>query len=348
MAGTVVRKNSEHVRDTRNVYAIDYAYSIHISGLVGVEMDMAVQVDGLRKSFGDAEILQGIDLAIPHGTIFGLLGPNGAGKTTLIRILATLLPFDEGRVRVNGYDVAGEPAGVRRTIGLTGQYASVDELLTGRENLLLLGRLAHLDRASARRRTVELLEQFDLSDAADQRTRTYSGGMRRRLDLAASLLAAPPVVIFDEPTTGLDPRSRKALWEIIRRLASQGTTVLLTTQYLEEADALADEIAVLDHGVVVTRGTPRQLKAQVGTDRLRVQLRHAVDLGRAARLLHTSSVDRQTHTLTIPLAGPDGLRSALNALFDAGIELEHLQLSPPTLDDVFFATTSHSRAEPSP
>jgi ABC-2 type transport system ATP-binding protein len=314
----------------------------------GSELAVAVRIEGLRKSFGDRAVLLGIDLAIPHGTIFGLLGPNGAGKTTLVRILATLLPFDAGRVRVNGYDVAGEAAGVRRTIGLAGQYASVDELLSGRENLLLLGRLAHLDGASARRRAVELLEQFDLSETADRRVSTYSGGMRRRLDLAASLIAAPPVIFLDEPTTGLDPRSRRALWGIVRGLADHGATILLTTQYLEEADALADEIAVLDHGQIVTRGTPPQLKAQVGTERLSVQLRGSADLSRAARLLHTPSIDRETRTLTVPLAGPNDLRSTLNTLFDADIELAHLQVTQPTLDDVFFAITSHAHPKPLP
>jgi ABC-2 type transport system ATP-binding protein len=304
-------------------------------------MAEAVWVAGLRKRFGDRVVLEGIDLAISRGTVLGLLGPNGAGKTTLVRILATLLPPDAGQVRVNGYDVVGEAAAVRRTIGLTGQDASVDELLTGRENLLLLGRLAHLDRASVRRRAPELLEQFDLSDAANERVSTYSGGMRRRLDLAASLLAAPPVLFLDEPTTGLDPRSRRTLWGIIRGLASQGVAILLTTQYLDEADALADEVAVLDRGRIVTRGTPRQLKAQVGTERLSVQLRDAADLDRAAELLCGASVDPQARTLTIPLAGPDELRSTLNTLSDADIGLERTQVRLPTLDDVFFASTTH-------
>jgi ABC-2 type transport system ATP-binding protein len=304
-------------------------------------MEQAVWVEGLRKRFGDRVVLEGIDLAISRGTVVGLLGPNGAGKTTLVRILATLLPSDAGQVRVNGYDVVGEAGAVRRTIGLTGQDASVDELLTGRENLLLLGRLAHLDRSSVRRRAVELLEQFDLSDAASERVSTYSGGMRRRLDLAASLLAAPPVLFLDEPTTGLDPRSRQTLWGIIRGLTSQGVAILLTTQYLDEADALADEIAVLDGGQIVTRGTPRQLKAQVGTERLSIELRDAADLDRAADLLHTASVDPQARTLTIPLAGPDELRSTLNTLSDADIRLERTQVRVPTLDDVFFATTTH-------
>jgi ABC-2 type transport system ATP-binding protein len=307
-------------------------------------MDAVVQVDGLRKSFGDREVLGGIHLEVSAGTIFGLLGPNGAGKTTLVRVLATLLPFDDGRVRVCGYDVVREAPGVRRSIGLSGQYASVDEVLSGRENLCLLGCLAHLDRAGARRRASQLLCQFDLADAADQRVGTYSGGMRRRLDLAASLIADPPVIILDEPTTGLDPRSRKTLWETIRAMAIKGTTILLTTQYLDEADALADEIAVLDHGRIVTRGTPRQLKHQTGSERLSVQLREPNDLGAAARLLRPASIDRQAGTLTIPLLGPEGLRAALNALFDANIGVARLQISLPTLDDVFFATTSHTDA----
>jgi ABC-2 type transport system ATP-binding protein len=308
-------------------------------------VEEAVQLEGVRKIFGDRAVLDGIDLAISRGTIFGLLGLNGAGKTTLVRILATLLPFDAGRVRVNGYDVVGEAAAVRRTIGVTGQYASVDELLTGRENLLLLGRLAHLDRASTRRRTAELLEQLDLEDTAGERVGTYSGGMRRRLDLAASLIASPPVLFLDEPTTGLDPRSRRTLWDIIRGLKSAGVTILLTTQYLEEADALTDEIAVLDHGLVVTRGTPQQLKAHVGAERLTAHLRDVADLDRAARLLDTSSVDPQARTLTIPLAGPEELRSMLNTLSDAGIGLDRTQVSAPTLDDVFFAVTTNRRPQ---
>jgi ABC-2 type transport system ATP-binding protein len=307
-------------------------------------MDVAVRVEGLRKRFEDRQVLEQLDLAIPRGTILGLLGPNGAGKTTLVRVLATLLPFDAGRVRVNGYDVDREAAGVRRSIGLAGQYAAVDELLTGRENLLLLGRLAHLGRASVRRRADELLERFDLSDVTDERVSTYSGGMRRRLDLAASLLAVPPVILLDEPTTGLDPRSRRMLWDSIRRVANEGSTILLTTQYLDEADALADEIAVLDHGRIVTRGTPRQLKAKVGTERLTAHLRDDADLDRAARILPAASIEPQARTLTVPLAGPDDLRAALNAAFDADIGLERTQVSAPTLDDVFFATTSHSRA----
>ena len=308
-------------------------------------MDAMVRVDGLRKAFGTHPVLEGIDLAIPRGTILGLLGPNGAGKTTLVRILATLLPFDAGRVRVNGHDVDRDAAAVRRSIGLTGQHATVDELLTGRENLLLLGRLAHLDRASIRRRAAELLERFELGDAADGRVSTYSGGMRRRLDLAAGLIATPPVIFLDEPTTGLDPRSRRTLWAVIRDLASDGGTVLLTTQYLDEADALADEIAVLDRGRVVIRGTARQLKAQVGAERLTVHLRGAADLDRAARLLPAASVDPRARTLTLPLAGPDDLRSTLNRLADADITLDRAHVSAPTLDDVFVAVTSGDRPE---
>ncbi len=308
-------------------------------------MDAAVQVEDLQKSFGDRVVLDGVDLAISRGTIFGLLGPNGAGKTTLVRILATLLRFDAGRVRVDGYDVVGQAAAVRRTIGLTGQYASVDDLLTGQENLFLLGRLAHLDRGRARRRTAELLTRFDLEQVAGMRVGTYSGGMRRRLDLAASLIAAPPVVFLDEPTTGLDPRSRRNLWGVIRGLASEGTTILLTTQHLEEADALADEIAVLDHGLVVTRGTPGQLKARIGAERFTAHLEVAADLDRAARLLPTASLDAQARTVTVPLSGPDELRSALNALSEAGIALTRTQVTAPTLDDVFFAVTSTANSE---
>jgi ABC-2 type transport system ATP-binding protein len=308
-------------------------------------MDAMVQVDDLWKSFGSQTVLEGVDVAIPRGTVFGLLGPNGAGKTTLVRILATLLPFDAGRVRVDGHDVDRDPAAVRRTIGLTGQYASVDELLTGWENLWLLGRLAHLDRASTRRRAAELLERFDLSDAADRRVGTYSGGMRRRLDLAAGLIATPPVIFLDEPTTGLDPRSRRTLWEVIRELASDGGTILLTTQYLEEADALADAIAVLDHGRVVTRGTARQLKAQVGSERLTVHLRDAADLDRTVRLLPTASVDPRTCSLSIPLAGPDDLRSTLNELAESDVTLERTQVIAPTLEDVFVAVTSSGDPE---
>jgi ABC-2 type transport system ATP-binding protein len=308
-------------------------------------MQVTVQVEGLWKSFGGQAVLEGIDLAIPRGTIFGLLGPNGAGKTTLVRILATLLPFEAGRVRVHGHDVDREAAAVRRTIGLTGQYASVDKLLTGRENLLLLGRLAHLDRADTRRRAAELLERFDLSAAADRRVGTYSGGMRRRLDLAAGLIATPPVIFLDEPTTGLDPRSRRTLWAVIRDLATDGTTILLTTQYLDEADALADEIAVLDHGRVVTRGTARQLKAQVGAERLTVHLRDAADLDRTLTLLPTASVDPRTCSVTVPLAGPDELRSLLNRLAETGIALDRTQVSAPTLEDVFAAATSGGHRE---
>jgi ABC-2 type transport system ATP-binding protein len=306
-------------------------------------MDAGVQVEDLHKSFGDRVVLEGIDLAISCGTILGLLGPNGAGKTTLVRILATLLRFDAGRVRVGGYDVVGEVAAVRRTIGLTGQHASVDELLTGRENLLLLGRLSHLDRGRARHRVAELLGRFDLERVADRRVGTYSGGMRRRLDLAASLVGAPPVLFLDEPTTGLDPRSRRTLWDVIRGLASEGTTILLTTQHLEEADALADEIAVLDHGLVVTRGTPGQLKTRVGAERFTAHLEVAADLDRAARLLRSASLDAQARTVSVPLSGPDELRSTLNALADAGIALTGTQVTAATLDDVFLAATSETR-----
>jgi ABC-2 type transport system ATP-binding protein len=308
-------------------------------------MTAMVQVDDLWKSFGDKAVLEGIDLAIPRGTILGLLGPNGAGKTTLVRILATLLPFDAGGVRIGGRDVDRDAAAVRRMVGLAGQYSSVDELLTGRENLLLFGRLAHLDRATMRRFATELLERFDLPDVADQRVSTYSGGMRRRLDLAAALIAAPPVLFLDEPTTGLDPRSRRTLWNVIRELAGDGVTILLTTQYLDEADRLADEIAVLDRGRLVTRGTSQQLKLQVGAERLELHLRDATDLDRTMAMMPTASLDPSTGAVITQLAGPEALRSTLNELADAGIELARTQVSAPTLEDVFDAATTSSRPE---
>jgi ABC-2 type transport system ATP-binding protein len=308
-------------------------------------MAAMVQVDNLWKSFGDKAVLEGIDLAIPRGTILGLLGPNGAGKTTLVRILATLLPFDAGGVRIGGRAVDRDAAAVRRMVGLAGQYSSVDELLTGRENLLLFGRLAHLDRATMRRFATELLERFDLPDVADQRVSTYSGGMRRRLDLAAALIAAPPVLFLDEPTTGLDPRSRRTLWNVIRELAGDGVTILLTTQYLDEADLLADEIAVLDRGRLVTRGTSQQLKLQVGAERLELHLRDATDLDRTMAMMPTASLDPSTGAVITQLAGPEALRSTLNELADAGIELARTQVSAPTLEDVFDAATTSSRPE---
>jgi ABC-2 type transport system ATP-binding protein len=308
-------------------------------------MDATVEVEGLHKAFGRKAVLAGVDLAVRPGTVVGLLGPNGAGKTTLVRILATLLPFEAGRVWVNGHDVARDGAAVRRTIGLTGQYASVDGQLTGRENLVLRGCLAHLPRAVARRRAEDLLERFELSRAADQRVSTFSGGMRRRLDLAAGLIAEPPLLLLDEPTTGLDPLSRRALWEVIAALATDGSSVLLTTQYLEEADVLADEIAVLHHGRIVAEGPAHRLKEQVGAERLTLHLQEGTDVDRTVELLPAGVVDEAARTVTVLLAGPDALRSTLNRLADARIPVSRTQVSAPTLEDVFLTVTAGPEVE---
>jgi daunorubicin resistance ABC transporter ATP-binding subunit len=280
----------------------------------------AITVRGIRKSFGDNAVLRSIDLAVPAGTVFALLGPNGAGKTTLINILSTLVAPDAGTAHVVGHDVVREPERVKRSISLTGQSAAVDEVLTGAENLRMMGKLSGLDRRSARRRAEELLERFGLQDAARKRVGTYSGGMRRRLDLAISLILTPPVVFLDEPTTGLDTRSRQALWDEIRGLTANGTTVLLTTQYLEEADRLADRIAVIEHGTVVAEGTPDELKARVGGEML------------------TVSDDAGTVLAELPTDGTlAGLREALADYW--GADSASVALRTPSLDDVFLAVT---------
>jgi daunorubicin resistance ABC transporter ATP-binding subunit len=280
----------------------------------------AITVRGIRKSFGDNAVLRSIDLAVPAGTVFALLGPNGAGKTTLINILSTLVAPDAGTAHVVGHDVVREPERVKRSISLTGQSAAVDGVLTGAENLRMMGKLSGLDRRSARRRAEELLERFGLQDAARKRVGTYSGGMRRRLDLAISLILTPPVVFLDEPTTGLDTRSRQALWDEIRGLTANGTTVLLTTQYLEEADRLADRIAVIEHGTVVAEGTPDELKARVGGEML------------------TVSDDAGTVLAELPTDGTlAGLRGALDGL--AETDAASVALRSPSLDDVFLAVT---------
>jgi daunorubicin resistance ABC transporter ATP-binding subunit len=285
----------------------------------------AITVRGIRKSFGDNAVLRSIDLAVPAGAVFALLGPNGAGKTTLINILSTLVAPDAGTAHVAGHDVVREPERVKRSISLTGQSAAVDEVLTGVENLRMMGKLSGLDRRSARRRAEELLERFGLQDAARKRVGTYSGGMRRRLDLAISLILTPPVVFLDEPTTGLDTRSRQALWDEIRGLTANGTTVLLTTQYLEEADQLADRIAVIEHGTVVAEGTPDELKARVGGEML------------------TVSDDAGTVLAELPTDGTlAGLRRALEGLPDDGLaetDAASVALRSPSLDDVFLAVT---------
>jgi ABC-2 type transport system ATP-binding protein len=310
----------------------------------------AISAEGLVKVFpsrsGDVRALDGVDLEVPTGAVLGLLGPNGAGKTTAVRILTTLLTPDSGRAVVNGIDVAADPQGVRRSIGLSGQYAAVDEYLTGRENLVMVGRLYHFDMAQARARADELLEQFDLVEAADRPTKTYSGGMRRRLDLAGALVARPPIIFLDEPTTGLDPRSRIGLWDVIENLVSQGTTVLLTTQYLDEADKLADSIAVVDRGRVIARGTSDELKAQVGGERLAVTVGAGhVPAARDVLVgLATGAVDVDEHArqLVAPVSGgAAALLEAVRSFDEHGVTILDIGVRRPTLDDVFLELTGH-------
>ncbi|SDD62643.1 ABC-2 type transport system ATP-binding protein [Sanguibacter gelidistatuariae] len=308
-----------------------------------------IQARGLAKRYGKVVALDGVDLDVPAGTVLGLLGPNGAGKTTIVRILATLLKADEGMATVAGIDVRDDPREVRRHIGLSGQYAAVDEYLTGFENLDMIGRLYHLGRKHSRNRARELLAQFDLEDAGDRPTRTYSGGMRRRLDLAGALVAHPPVLFLDEPTTGLDPRGRIQMWEVIRTLVAEGVTLLLTTQYLEEADILADEIVVIDHGKAIARGTADQLKLQVGGERLEVTIRDRARLTDAEQLMaglgSSPQNDLERRILAVSADGVATLSAALHAFEDAGIELDDVGLRRPTLDDAFLALTGRTTEE---
>ncbi len=311
-------------------------------------MSDAILVEGLQKRFGSNTALAGVDLTVPEGSVLGLLGPNGAGKTTVVRILTTLLQPDGGRAEVAGIDVVREPARVRAVIGLTGQYAAVDEYLTGYENLEMVGRLYRLGKRESRTRAQELLERFDLTDAASRPAKTYSGGMRRRLDIAASLIARPRVLFLDEPTTGLDPRSRLGMWEFIADLAGGGTTILLTTQYLEEADRLADRMVVIDRGRVIARGTADELKAQVGGQRLELTLSSAAELADAARLLGPlgggeTRADEQTRRLSVPVRdGTDSLAEALRLLDGTAIQVLDVGLRRPDLDDVFLSLTGHA------
>jgi len=305
----------------------------------------AIEVRGLRKSFKNTVVLDGIDLTVPTGSVTALLGPNGAGKTTTVHILSTLMRPDGGTALVNGIDVTRDPDSVRAAIGLTGQFSAVDKLLTGEENLLLMARLRHLGAARSKSRVAELLEQFDLVEAARKPLSTYSGGMQRRLDLAMTLVTTPSVIFLDEPTTGLDPRSRHTMWDIVRGLVADGTTVLLTTQQLDEADELADRIAVLDQGRIVADGTPAELKRLVPGGHLELRFADVAGLDAASRLLDDSTRDDAALTLTVPSAGEVAtLRAVLDQLGAAHIEVDDLSIHSPDLDDVFFALTGRKES----
>ncbi|MER7825811.1 ATP-binding cassette domain-containing protein [Streptomyces sp. NPDC096097] len=311
-------------------------------------MPGAIYAEGLVKTFGDVRALDGVDLDVPEGTVLGLLGPNGAGKTTAVRVLTTLLRPDSGKAVVAGMDVLEHPDEVRRAIGLSGQFAAVDEYLTGRENLQMVGRLYQMRAKAAKVRAAELLERFNLSDAADRTAKTYSGGMRRRLDLAAALVVSPPVMFMDEPTTGLDPRNRQQLWGIIQELVAGGTTLLLTTQYLEEADHLAHDICVVDHGKVIARGTSDQLKARTGGERVEVVVHERQHITTAREVLAgfgkgETTVEEHTRKLTVPVSGGAKLLAeVIRELDGRGIEIDDIGLRRPTLDDVFISLTGHA------
>ncbi len=313
----------------------------------------AIEAAGLAKRFGKTEALAGLDLRVPQGSVYGLLGPNGAGKTTAVRVLSTLIRPDGGSARVLGSDVLADAAQVRQRIGLTGQYAALDNYLTGRANLVMIGELSRLTRREAKRRADELLDRFDLSQAAGRAVKTYSGGMQRRLDLAASLIGRPELVFLDEPTTGLDPRSRNMLWEMIRELAAEGRTLLLTTQYLEEADKLADRIAVVDAGRVIAEGTPDELKSLVGGERIELTLTPGADIGTAAAAITAYvtgqvEVDKQRRKVTAPVSATAGLATDMVRSLDAaGVTVDSLTVHRPSLNDVFLNLTGHE-AEPQP
>jgi ABC-2 type transport system ATP-binding protein len=309
-------------------------------------MTSAITVTGLRKSFGSKVVLDGIDLEVGAGTTFSLLGPNGAGKTTTVQIMSTLVRADGGEVRVAGHDVARNPAAVRAAIGVTGQFSAVDNLLTGQENLLLMADLHHLSRARGRRRAAGLLEKFDLADAARKTVTTYSGGMRRRLDLAMTLVGDPRIIFLDEPTTGLDPRSRRMMWQTIRDLVADGVTIFLTTQQLDEADALADHIALLDHGKVVAAGTPEELKRGIPGAHVRLRFAAVAGLDAAERALGGAFRHEDTLTLEVPSdGGATAVRALLNRLGDTADAVDEVSVHTPDLDDVFFALTGHPAAK---
>jgi len=318
-----------------------------------VTAPLAIETAGLRKVFGDTRAVDGVDLRVPPGTVFGILGPNGAGKTTFIRMLATLIPPSGGSARVLGHDVVTEPDAVRASVSLTGQFASVDEELSGRENLVLIGRLVGLPRAEAAERAAELLEAFGLTDAGDKLVKDYSGGMRRRLDIAASIVVTPHLLFLDEPTTGLDPRSRNQVWEIVRVLVAEGTTVLLTTQYLDEADQLADRIAIIDHGRVIAEGTSSELKALVGAGSLHVRLGVADQRDDAERIL-TELLDEPVAlagdptALSVRASDPERAGDALSALARAGVVVTEFALGQPSLDEVFLQLTGRPADDTAP
>ncbi|NKZ08785.1 ATP-binding cassette domain-containing protein [Actinomadura latina] len=307
----------------------------------------AIEVAGLRKSFGKQTVLDGIDFEVPAGTVFSLLGPNGAGKTTTVQILTTLIGADAGRVRVAGHDVVKEPRAVRAAIGVTGQFSAVDKLLTGEENLLLMADLAHLGRQEGRARTTALLERFDLADAAGKAAANYSGGMKRRLDLAMSLMGRPAIIFLDEPTTGLDPRSRRTMWQIVQELVDDGTTIFLTTQMLEEADRLAHRIAMLDGGRLVAEGTPQELKKLVPGGHVTLTFADAGSLDAALRVLGDLPCDRDMFSVDVPSDGSvASLKELLDRFGDRSVEVDHLSIHSPDLDDVFFAVTDRGAGEP--
>jgi ABC-2 type transport system ATP-binding protein len=309
----------------------------------------AIVADGLRKSFDGKVVLDGVDLTVPSGTVFALLGPNGAGKTTMVNIFATLLEPDSGQVQIAGHDVARDPEGVRSAIGVTGQFSAVDDLLTGEENLRLIADLRHLGREDGRRRVVGLLEHFELTDAARRPVSTYSGGMKRRLDLAMTLLGEPQLVFLDEPTTGLDPRSRRGMWDVIGELVSAGVTIFLTTQYLDEADRLADRVAVLDHGRIVAEGSPDELKRRVPGGHVSLHFPDPQTSLSAAHVLGAAAGSAESAMLQVPGDGsPASLRALLAKLDEVGIEPDRLSIHDADLDDVFLALTGHSTDRPQP
>ncbi|MEK7499436.1 MAG: ATP-binding cassette domain-containing protein [Patescibacteria group bacterium] len=306
--------------------------------------DEAIVVHGLKKSFKNVKVLEGVDFSVKKGTMLALLGPNGAGKTTTIRILSTLLQPDGGKAFVNGHDVVENPQAARESIGLTGQYAAVDEYLTGYENLAMIGRLYHLSKADCKQRATALIEQFDLVEAQNRIVKTYSGGMRRRLDLAASLIATPPILFLDEPTTGLDPRSRLMMWDIIEKLVEADVTILLTTQYLEEADRLADKIAVIDNGKIIAQGTSEELKSHVGKERLELTIQRTSNFAEAMSAIGGEGLQHDESNRTISVA-TDGsvheVKRILDQMEQKGITIDTLSLHKPTLDDVFMQLTGH-------